>query len=191
MSSSGTVAPAARVRCGDHLDLALTAAPTPRDASPRGFRRVAAAFFVLQAGGTLPVPLYVLWKEHLGFGTGTLTLVFAVYALGTLTSLLLLAPLSDLALAGSAASAAPGRAARAAGPDAGVVAAGATHAADTIPGLPLERRRGPADLCCGGSFESPPRRRTSVAWSSGMVTPRVGRDRWPPMSWVPVRPVRR
>ena len=96
MSAAGTVAPAARVRCGDHLDLALTAAPPMRrEASPRGFRRVCAAFFVLQAGGTLPVPLYVLWKERLGFGTGTLTLVFAVYALGTLTSLLLLAPLSD------------------------------------------------------------------------------------------------
>ena len=95
MSSGGTIAPAAPVRCRDHLDLALTAAPVRPNASPRGFRRVGAAFFVLQAGGTLPVPLYLLWRERLGFGTGTLTLVFAVYALGTLTSLLLLAPLSD------------------------------------------------------------------------------------------------
>src|SRR3954469_7310171 len=95
MSPRGSIAPAAPVRCRDHLDLALTAAPERREASPRGFHRVAAAFFVLQVGGTLPVPLYVLWKERVGFGTGTLTLVFAVYALGTLTSLLLLAPLSD------------------------------------------------------------------------------------------------
>src|SRR4051794_2890 len=95
VSAAGTVAAAPRIRCGDHLDLALTAAPHRREASPRGFHRVAAAFFVLQVGGTLPVPLYILWKARLGFGTGTLTLVFAVYALGTLTSLLLLAPLSD------------------------------------------------------------------------------------------------
>ena len=50
-----------------HLHVELTAAPPMRrEASPRGFRRVCAAFFVLQAGGTLPVPLYVLWKERLG-----------------------------------------------------------------------------------------------------------------------------
>lgn len=60
MSSGGTIAPVAPVRCRDHLDLALTAAPVRRNASPRGFRRVGAAFFVLQAGGTLPVPLYLL-----------------------------------------------------------------------------------------------------------------------------------
>lgn len=86
---------ASSVRCDEHLDLSLTAAPARRPASVRGFGRVAAAFFVIQVGGTLPVPLYVLWKDRLGFGTGTLTLIFAVYALGTLTSLLVLAPLSD------------------------------------------------------------------------------------------------
>jgi hypothetical protein len=30
----------------------------------RGFERIAATFFVLQVGGTLPVPLYVLWEQR-------------------------------------------------------------------------------------------------------------------------------
>jgi MFS family permease len=87
--------PVAAVRCEDHLDLSLAPASTRDGDRARGFGRIAATFFVLQVGGTLPVPLYVLWEQRIGFGTGTLTLIFAVYALGTLTSLLLLAPLSD------------------------------------------------------------------------------------------------
>src|SRR3954449_6504676 len=80
------------VRCRDHLDVSVGAAPA---AGARGFHRVAAAFFALQAGGTLPIPLYVLWQQRFGFTTGTLTLIFAAYALGTLISLFGLAPLSD------------------------------------------------------------------------------------------------
>ena len=61
----------------------------------RGFWAVAGMFSVVQLGGTLPVPLYVLWQGPFGFGNATLTLIFAIYAIGTLLSLLLLAPLSD------------------------------------------------------------------------------------------------
>jgi len=43
----------------------------------------------------LPIPLYILWQPRFGFAAGVLTLIFAVYAVGTLLSLLLLAPLSD------------------------------------------------------------------------------------------------
>jgi MFS family permease len=81
------------VRCGDHLDISVGARPAL--AGARGFRRVAGSLFSLQVGGTLPIPLYVLWQQRFGFGTGTLTLIFAAYSLGTLVSLLALAPLSD------------------------------------------------------------------------------------------------
>ena len=60
-----------------------------------GFWGVAGMYLVIQVGGTIPVPLWVLWQSKLGFGTGTLALVFAIYALGTLVSLLLIVPLSD------------------------------------------------------------------------------------------------
>jgi MFS family permease len=60
-----------------------------------GFWGVAGMYLVIQVGGTIPIPLWVLWQSKLGFGTGTLTLVFAIYTLGTLVSLLLIAPLSD------------------------------------------------------------------------------------------------
>jgi MFS family permease len=52
-------------------------------------------FAVIQVGGALPITLWGIWQQRLGFSTGTLALVFAVYALGTLISLILLVPLSD------------------------------------------------------------------------------------------------
>src|SRR5690349_3526918 len=65
------------------------------DHGDAGFWGVAGMYLVIQVGGTIPIPLWVLWQSKLGFGTGTLTLVFAIYTLGTLVSLLLIAPLSD------------------------------------------------------------------------------------------------
>ena len=41
---------------------------------------VAAIFVVVNAGGTLPIPLYVLWQPRFGFGPGILTMIFAAYA---------------------------------------------------------------------------------------------------------------
>lgn len=49
----------------------------------------------MQVGGALPIPLYVIWQPQFGFGSGVLTLIFAVYTVGTLLALLLIAPLSD------------------------------------------------------------------------------------------------
>jgi MFS family permease len=85
------------VRCGDWLDqrTGRTAAPEAVKATRQGFWVVAAVFVVVQAGGTLPIPLYVLWQPRFGFGAGVLTLIFAVYAVGTLLALLLISPLSD------------------------------------------------------------------------------------------------
>jgi MFS family permease len=97
VASSASTAPRTMSTCGDWLDLrtgSVEIEPETR-AAPRGFWLVAGIFAIVQIGGTLPIPLYVLWKTKFGFGTATLTLIFAVYALGTLLSLLLLSPLSD------------------------------------------------------------------------------------------------
>jgi len=103
------------VRCGDWLDLRTGAAVVPAAIrAKRGFWVVAAIFAMVQAGGTLPIPLYVIWQPRYGFGAGVLTLIFAVYAVGTLLALVLISPLSDqlgrrpallLAIAFAAASA--------------------------------------------------------------------------------------
>jgi MFS family permease len=91
------MAVAAPVRCGDWLDARTGrgAAPELAAATRGGFWVVAAVFVVVQAGGTLPIPLYVIWQPRFGFGAGVLTLIFAVYAVGTLLALVLVSPLSD------------------------------------------------------------------------------------------------
>lgn len=62
-----------------------------------GFRVVAAAFTTVMLGGTLPIPLYAVWSPQMHFGVFSTTLVFAVYAVGTMLSLILLSGLSDTA----------------------------------------------------------------------------------------------
>lgn len=91
------MAVATRVRCADWFDQ-RTGKSSPVDSAktgPRGFWLVAAVFAVVQLGGTLPIPLYVIWQPRFGFNAGVLTLIFAVYAVGTLLALVLLSPLSD------------------------------------------------------------------------------------------------
>ena len=46
-------------------------------------------------GGTLPIPLYVLYEPKMGFGSLGVTVVFAVYVMGTLGALLAFGDLSD------------------------------------------------------------------------------------------------
>ncbi|WP_329360778.1 MFS transporter [Streptomyces sp. NBC_01483] len=62
-----------------------------------GFWLVAAVYTLVMLGGTLPIPLYALWAPQMGFGPFTTTLVFAVYALGTVLALMVFASLSDRA----------------------------------------------------------------------------------------------
>lgn len=87
----------AQARCGDWLDLRTgrAAASDSFRAKRRGFWPVAIVFAAVQAGGTLPIPLYVMWQPRFGFGAGVLTIIFAVYAIGSLIALVLIAPLSD------------------------------------------------------------------------------------------------
>ena len=81
-------------RCGDLMSLHLGEPAALADAR-RGFWPVAAMFAVMQVGGAIPITLWVIWQQRLDFSTGTLALVFAVYTLGTLISLILFVPLSD------------------------------------------------------------------------------------------------
>lgn len=60
------------------------------------FWLVAAATAIAMLGTTLPTPLYVLYGRNMGFGTATVTVVFAVYAGGVLLALLLFGELSDV-----------------------------------------------------------------------------------------------
>jgi MFS family permease len=61
------------------------------------FWLVAAVYTLVMLGGTLPIPLYALWAPRMGFVPFTTTLVFAVYALGTVLALMVFASLSDRA----------------------------------------------------------------------------------------------
>ncbi|MFF0410238.1 MFS transporter [Kitasatospora sp. NPDC004745] len=60
-----------------------------------GYLGAAAAFAVCMAGTTLPTPLYGLYQEEIGFSEQTVTVVFAVYALGVIGVLLLVGTVSD------------------------------------------------------------------------------------------------
>jgi MFS family permease len=56
---------------------------------------VAVALALLRIGATLPTPLYVMYREAFQFSTLTLTLIFAVYVVGSLGALFFLGRLSD------------------------------------------------------------------------------------------------
>src|SRR6202035_2508577 len=61
----------------------------------RGYALTAGVLLVMMLGGTLPVPLYVLWEKQMGFGPLGVTVVFAAYVVGTLAALVVLGDLSD------------------------------------------------------------------------------------------------
>jgi MFS family permease len=59
------------------------------------FGAIAAIFVVFAAAASAPTPLYVVYQKEWGFATSTLTVVFAVYVVGLIGSLLVLGALSD------------------------------------------------------------------------------------------------
>jgi MFS family permease len=79
-----------------------TASPPP-EASPHrrrthhafGFWAVAVAFLVNMAFSAVPTPLYVLYQRRDHFSTVTITIVYAVYAVGVIGSLFLGGHISD------------------------------------------------------------------------------------------------
>jgi MFS family permease len=60
-----------------------------------GFALIAVVFLVSMAFSTVPTPLYPLYQRRDGFTSFTVTVVFAVYAVGVVTSLLLAGHISD------------------------------------------------------------------------------------------------
>ncbi|MFB6437471.1 MFS transporter [Streptomyces sp. NPDC056411] len=70
--------------------------PDPREGTWRpGYPVAAGVFAIGMAGTTLPTPLYGLYRAQLGFSELMVTVVFAVYALGVITVLLLAGNVSD------------------------------------------------------------------------------------------------
>ncbi len=73
---------------------------------------LAAAFAIAMLGTTLPTPLYVLYQERFGFSELVVTVIFAVYAVGVMATLVAFGRISDevgrrpVLLAGLALSAA-------------------------------------------------------------------------------------
>ncbi|MEA2299089.1 MAG: hypothetical protein QOF77_2025 [Solirubrobacteraceae bacterium] len=64
--------------------------------SPRlAFWAIAAIFVLFAAASSAPSPLYVVYQQDWGFSATTLTVVFAVYVVGLLGSLLVFGALSD------------------------------------------------------------------------------------------------
>jgi len=61
----------------------------------RGYVLTAGAMAAMMLGGTLPIPLYVIYEKQLGFGPLGVTVVFAAYVVGTLVPLVTLGDLSD------------------------------------------------------------------------------------------------
>ncbi|MDT4977740.1 MAG: hypothetical protein QOG98_3498, partial [Pseudonocardiales bacterium] len=83
--------------------MTVTALPAlathPRAGSRRhhsfGFWVAAAAFLVNMGFSAVPTPLYVLYQQRDHFSTITVTLVYAVYAVGVIGSLFLAGHVSD------------------------------------------------------------------------------------------------
>ena len=63
--------------------------------SARAVCVVASMIGVLFAGSTVLTPLYVIYKQQFGFSQITLTLIYAVYVIGNLASLLFFGHVSD------------------------------------------------------------------------------------------------
>jgi predicted MFS family arabinose efflux permease len=87
---------------GQTLDAAavLEGSAEPARAAPArygaGFWLITFVFVTGMAFSTVPTPLYSLYQVRDGFSTFTITIVFAVYTVGVLASLLLAGHLSDL-----------------------------------------------------------------------------------------------
>lgn len=67
----------------------------PRLARSAGSAAVTAMLVLFMAAAGAPTPLYVVYQQQWGFPTSTLTLVFAVYVLGLLATILVVGGLSD------------------------------------------------------------------------------------------------
>jgi MFS family permease len=74
---------------------AATAGPGGRLSRPAAFGAITAIFVLFAAASSAPSPLYVVYQQEWGFSATTLTVVFAVYVLALIGSLLIVGALSD------------------------------------------------------------------------------------------------
>jgi MFS family permease len=65
--------------------------PAPR----RSLLFAAAGYLVLMAAAGAPSPLYSIYQAQIGFSSGTLTMIFAIYAIAVLAALMTIGSLSD------------------------------------------------------------------------------------------------
>jgi len=77
------------------MNISTVAGVSRRTTYQRGFWLVAFAVVATMAGGALPSPLYVLYQTEQDLAASTLTVTFAMYAVGVLAALLLFGRLSD------------------------------------------------------------------------------------------------
>jgi MFS family permease len=70
--------------------------PAPRVGRRAGFVLATYAFAVTMLGTTVPTPLYVFYKARFGFSELMITVIFATYAAGVISALLLLGRASDV-----------------------------------------------------------------------------------------------
>ncbi|MET9800191.1 MFS transporter [Streptomyces sp. NPDC006368] len=70
---------------------------SPHRSRRLGYLAAATVFAIGMAGTTLPTPLYGLYREELGFSELMVTVVFAVYAVGVIATLLVAGDHSDRA----------------------------------------------------------------------------------------------
>ena len=66
-----------------------------RPSRPAAFGAITAIFVLFAAASSAPSPLYVVYQQEWGFSATTLTVVFAVYVLALIGSLLIVGALSD------------------------------------------------------------------------------------------------
>jgi Major Facilitator Superfamily len=90
-SAHPDTARAARARAGRPIG----GARHGRLSRPAAFATITAIFVLFAAAASAPSPLYVVYQQEWGFSATTLTLVFAVYVLALILSLLVLGALSD------------------------------------------------------------------------------------------------
>lgn len=77
------------------MTTATAAAPPAAPPRTRSLIFAATGFFVLMVAGGAPSPLYSIYQQEIGFSAGTLTVIFAIYAIALLVALMIIGSLSD------------------------------------------------------------------------------------------------
>ena len=94
--TKGTRSKSSGKPCFESLDEAI-AVDSPPIAQPHevAFWLIAYVFAATMLGTTLPTPLDVIWESQWHFSSGTVNLIFAVYAAGVLSALVFAGRASD------------------------------------------------------------------------------------------------